>query len=278
MNRFYFYGLLLAIFLSQLTACNTSPKEEESNFSQTGSFALAKPLIRTGETLFKDSAEIEMQLGMEGVNIYYTMDGSSPNEKSPQYEGPFSVQEACVLKAIAIAPSWMDSEVSAIEFVKIGRKAQSANLKGDPSASYPGEGAASLIDGKKGSLDFRDGKWLGYEGTDLEAEIDLGEIVELEIVSVSSLEDAGSWIFFPSFIEVLGSQDGNSFSPLTSTEIGSLPEGAAGELQYFRMNFEPTSLRYLRVFIKNRGELPSWHPGAESGGKPWLFVDEVLFE
>jgi hypothetical protein len=35
----------------------------------------------------------------------------------------------------------------------------------------------------------------------------------------------------------------------------------------------PTTARYIRIEAKNVGICPPWHKG--SGGKAWLFVDEV---
>ena len=43
------------------------------------------------------------------------------------------------------------------------------------SDRYPAGGPNALADGLKGSRDFKDGFWQGYEGTDLEAIIDLGQ-------------------------------------------------------------------------------------------------------
>jgi hypothetical protein len=35
-------------------------------------------------------------------------------------------------------------------------------------------------------------------------------------------------------------------------------------------------VRYIKVRAKNIGACPDWHPG--SGGKAWLFVDEIMVE
>ena len=56
-----------------------------------------------------------------------------------------------------------------------------------PSPQYPGAGAGGLCDGRLGSRDHRDGRWLGWSGEDLEAIIDLGEAREVRRVSVDCL-------------------------------------------------------------------------------------------
>jgi len=36
---------------------------------------------------------------------------------------------------------------------------------------------------------------------------------------------------------------------------------------------QPTEARYVRVWARNRGVCPDWHPGA--GGSAWIFADEI---
>lgn len=43
--------------------------------------------------------------------IYYTLDGSDPTTDSTVYEGPITISESCVLKAMGVAPYYGDSEV-----------------------------------------------------------------------------------------------------------------------------------------------------------------------
>ena len=34
--------------------------------------------------------------------------------------------------------------------------------------------------------------------------------------------------------------------------------------------------KYLKIFAKNYGKLPSWHEAA--GAESWLFIDEIIVE
>ncbi len=47
---------------------------------------------------------------------------------------------------------------------------------------------------------------------------------------------------------------------------------------WHEFNWEGKSIpaHYIRVFAKNRGVCPHWHPGA--GGKAWIFADEIVVE
>ena len=47
----------------------------------------------------------------EGAMIYYTLDGSEPSSSSTPYEKPFLLEEAAIVKAIAVMEGCTDSEI-----------------------------------------------------------------------------------------------------------------------------------------------------------------------
>ncbi len=46
-----------------------------------------------------------------GVAIYYTTDGSNPTKSSSKYNGPFTVGNGVIVKAIAVKDGWLDSNI-----------------------------------------------------------------------------------------------------------------------------------------------------------------------
>ena len=146
-----------------------------------------------------------------------------------------------------------------------------------PSPRYAGMGPGTLIDGARGSLDHGDGAWLGFEGSDLNAEIDLGGPRAVRRIVCSFLENQAAWIFPPATVVIEVSADGRTY-----TTVGHHDEP--------RQSFDRTlraldraselpgspAIRYIRVKAKSVGTCPQWHPGA--GGKAWLFADEILVE
>jgi arylsulfatase A-like enzyme len=141
------------------------------------------------------------------------------------------------------------------------------------SPSYPGNGPATLTDGKRGSLDFHDGRWLAFEGGNLEAAIDLGREAAISSVTCGFLQDQGSWIFRPAEVEVALSRDGASFQGVGRISRETTKDGvAAYKPDEFRFPTSPA--RYIRVRARNVGTCPSWHAG--SGGKCWIFCDEIV--
>lgn len=130
-----------------------------------------------------------------------------------------------------------------------------------------------LLDGLKGSVDFRTGRWLGFQGKTFQAVFDVKTIKNIRKIDISCLQDTKSWIWFPSSFEVEISDDGQTFVPagLLLNQDGLLDNIPQQKTFTIEIN---KSCRFIRITLKPAfNEIPSWHPG--TGGKPWIFLDEV---
>jgi arylsulfatase A-like enzyme len=152
---------------------------------------------------------------------------------------------------------------------------KNVKLKNPFSPQYPGNGAKTLIDGIRGSIDHNDSNWLGFEGVDFEAIVDLGMAQSINKIKVGFHENQISWIFLPTFIEIAISSDGSDYQAVGSFEIKTEFDPQP-EIKDFSTELAAKQARFVRVKAKNVGACPEWHPGA--GGKAWLFVDEIVME
>ncbi len=141
------------------------------------------------------------------------------------------------------------------------------------SSKYPPENPNPFTDGYRGSLDFADGYWQGFEGDNLEAVVDLGRREKISQVRCSFLQNQISWIFLPATVEFALSDDGNVFTPVKSFTSSSDPSRKS-EIREFSCQLKETETRFVRVRAENIGTCPAWHPG--SGGKSWIFADEIV--
>lgn len=138
---------------------------------------------------------------------------------------------------------------------------------------YSAGGKDALTDGKWGSTNHMDGCWQGFEGSDLEATIDLGREVAVRSIRAGFLQNNNSWIFLPSSVEFSLSTDGRNFKTVTTFQN---PEPASMQpalSKTFFKEVENLPARIIRVRAKNVGVCPKWHPG--NGNKAWLFADEI---
>jgi hexosaminidase len=148
-------------------------------------------------------------------------------------------------------------------------------LTNQPSPSYPGDGAFTLVNGiqnKNGLL--RASEFIAFSGEDCEATIDLGSPQEISKVTVHTLQQKESWIWPPAAVEIFGSADGKNFASLGLTDNFKKKESNTGTMTVNLVH--PANTRYIKVLAKNRGPIPDNEPG---DGKPaWLFVDEIEVE
>ena len=149
----------------------------------------------------------------------------------------------------------------------VGKK---VSLKEVYSDRYQGTGAYTLVNALRGTKNFHDGQWQGWLGNDLEAIIDLEKEETIQQVVVGSMENQGSGIYFPTAIQVLVSSDGEKFEEVGTIERAFAKNGIS-ELKDFKVTFKERTARYIKVLVTNEKKIPS-------GGRAWLFVDEILID
>lgn len=148
-----------------------------------------------------------------------------------------------------------------------------AQLAIPASDKYPVGGASALTDGLKGINDYHF-NWLGFEGPDLEAIIDLGEETKISKIEMDFLQEIKSWVFLPENVEVFVSTTGEEFQALGSWDRNAPTEQEGTFIETFTLEFETTEARYVKVLAHNRGICPDWHPGATYPA--WIFCDEIM--
>jgi hexosaminidase len=149
-------------------------------------------------------------------------------------------------------------------------------LAKEASEKYPGDGAFTLVNGVINEKGFaRSREFLGFNGTNCEAVIDLGSSQQISFVVVNALNRTSSWIWRPLTAEVLGSSDGTNWYSLKLTDGFEEKKDGTGK-GTMTMAFKATYARYVKIVVTNWGTIPEGNPGA--GNKPWLFVDEIEVE
>jgi hypothetical protein len=139
---------------------------------------------------------------------------------------------------------------------------------------YADENPQVLTDGAFGGSSFY-ANWLGFEGNDLDAVIDLEEIREIKEVSSAFLQVTNHVVFFPRVVSYYCSVDGKNYLYLGSAdnEHPLSRSSKINDIQFFQLSFKPVKAQFVKVVAENRGEAPFWHFGA--GLPSWIFVDEI---
>jgi hexosaminidase len=208
------------------------------------------------------------------IPIHYTADGTDPSANSPVYKKPLAFSNSVVIKAGLFESGNLMEAFTVKEIVFHNAIGKTGTLKDPPSKNYFASGAASLTDGLKGSENFKDGYWIGFEGTDMDLEIDLNEDLPISSVEASFYQQAGSWIFMPEKV-VFQIFDNNHILVAESEIKTTTPLGKNDAIiEKFSAGFENLKARYIRVIAVNIKTCPEWHVG--KGSKAWVFADEVI--
>ncbi len=208
--------------------------------------------------------------------IRFTTDGSLPETDSEKYTAPFPLTGDAIIRARVFADGIPSLLTSQMRFEKHLATGKEVYYKNGYENKYSGGGDVALVNSIYGSEDFRDGKWQGFNGNDLDVVIDLGKPTKISSVGVNCLQVVNSWIVFPTEIEVFVSDDAEHFKQISSLKNTIPVKPNEKEIHLFETRFEPVKTQYVEVSAKNFGTLPNWHKGA--GNNAWLFTDEIIIE
>ena len=149
-----------------------------------------------------------------------------------------------------------------------------------PAERYSANANTALMDGKKGVVgDYQWRNWLGFNGVDMEAIIELNEAIDINMVKIGVAHKPDSWVVWPKGAWVAFSKDGKTFTEWKRAEFPAYdlpdPMTSLGRVEA-RARVDVQKVKFLKVKVENQGVLPKWHPNA--GEKAWIMVDEITIE
>ena len=141
------------------------------------------------------------------------------------------------------------------------------------SPKYNPTGQEALTDGLRGLNDYHY-NWLGFEGENLVALVDLGELTTFSHLSLNFMQFERAWIFLPRSVRFFGSIDGVQYD-LIGLVNNPIPDTQAGMFSLpFSIDIPTTTYRFVKVETDALRTCPDWHIGA--GEKSWIFTDEIV--
>ena len=263
-------GLVFLIALGTHTVWGQS---KTPTFLKTDEVQLAAPKIEMDSMLFKNSATIQMSTS-HGAEIRYTLDGTPVESTALEYSEPLTISQTAQLRARAFHIDFKTSNEQVLNLRKIHNDISSAEVVVNPAPheNYSGTGPKTLTNGKKGSINFRNGHdWLGFQTEKVEVQLKFNHPIVLEKVALSTLQDQGSWIFSPKHVSV--SYMGLEIGSKTIEDCGN---EANKKMDFIEIPIKKAVYDQLKITVESLYQIPSWHPG--KGTLPWLFIDEILVE
>ncbi len=224
------------------------------------------PVFKAKSKTFIESQEVSV----EDLYPDATLKVKKGKTSWKNYTTPFTINKSVHLQAKAIK-NGVESFVEEAEFFNIP-KGRKVTLKTEYSSQYTAGGDNALINTIRGGTDFKTGNWQGYEGTDLDAVIDLGKKQLVHEMGIGFLQDINAWIFMPLWVQFEVSTDGVQFDKAGKVD-NAVDEHQGGVIiKDFVLQNVNQKVRYIHILAKNRAVCPDWHKGYPNPS--WIFTDE----
>lgn len=245
-------------------------------FYKRDSLNYAKHIFNVeGEFMFNAKERVvKCQLStIDGAAIYYTLDGTEPTEESQKYVEPIIVDHSTEVCAVAIRAEGKSRVMN--QKISLGKSTGCPVELGmvKPSERFLYGGAATLVDGMKGSVSYTSGEWIGFRDGDVVAVIDLGSKESVSRVSTSAYVNVDSWIMGSLGLVVSVSEDKETFCEVARKDYLSETNLKKEGIEEYRVEFEQVKARYVKVVVKCTPTLPKGHVAA--GRTPYMLIDEI---
>ena len=236
-----------------------------------------QPFIETSSDA-EGHVVVSLRTVYSNQNIRYTLDGKDVTPSDPIYKSPLVINHSCWVKAACF-----DREGHAVSTERyflyhkgMGKLKALNSPAGNYRPEYSGGGDNALLDGQLGGTDYKDGHWQGFYGIDADLELDFRRETSVHGFELGFLVHPHDWILRPNEVELYVSDDGIHYRLVLTYKVHTDVEGSGNVV--FRESFETPRLhtRYLRVVVKNPGQIPEGLPGY--GYDSWIFMDELLIK
>ena len=230
-----------------------------------------KPKASIKSGIYTRPQMLSFTIASPDAEVRYTIDGKHVTSGSAIFSEPIPLTKSCTVYAAAFL-NGKKSREARVDYIRVV-EIRSISLLTRYSKKYHASGPKSLIDKKRADFDFHHKAWMGFEGTDLVAVLDMGHSRTFRDVVIGTLKNEQSWIFLPKKIELYTSTNGFDFHKLKSVKRDDFAFESSGSNDIV-INIGRATTRYLKVIVRNQGTCPKGHPG--QGEKAWLFVDEIM--
>ena len=211
--------------------------------------------------------EYSLDTEVDGLDIYYTTDGTEPKLSSLKFEGPFTVDSSATISAQAFRGDQLVGRTTQLRFAVHQAKGAKVMQKGRGQVDKYSNLSYSR-------LHPSDSNWVKTSG-EVVLEVDFGQAVELETLSFDALRYTISGYYPPSKVQVYAIDENGKESLLAEKDYfeDHLVQGR-NKVQS-KLNWPLKSLKKAKVHIYNYSELPAGQHRVGEASR--LAIDELVF-
>lgn len=213
-----------------------------------------------------------IRVTISGVPAGQTVNYRINNGKSQPYTSPFILDASAVVEAL-VEENGKVLDRNSATFQINKATGSSFQLLTPADAPYNKGGNNVLVNGILANPSrFSDPEWLGFNGKDADARLDLGKVETLKEIGCRFYHSPGSWIYAPESLTVWVSADGQQFREVQTLAVKPTREGSVS----VTIPLGSLNARFVRIVAKNVGVIKPGQPGA--GNPAWMFMDEITLQ
>lgn len=233
---------------------------------------IRNPWYEATTDVFEKEMEVAINAGTPDGEVYYRIGKGAFR----LYEKPFTIKRTTEISIYAQAEDGRRSPVISSTFHRL-KDDMDIEIFCEYNPQYNARGNRGLIDGLRGTANWKTGGWQGFQSTDFTAVVDMRSVKRISKIGSGYCQDARSWIWMPVYVDYYVSEDGENFTKVGRVDNTVDPQDYELQTHDFELQL-PYSVkaRYVKVFAKNFGIIPDWHLGA--GGRAFIFIDEIYVD
>lgn len=239
---------------------------------------LSPPILRNDAQVLKTEESVSYKHNLPGTTIRFSINGEMPDSVSGEiYKDAIRIDQYSIIKTKAFKDGWLSSNGAEHVFFPTGVKPDRATLFTKPEDRYPGEGATTLIDNRKGMPDFyRDPVWMGFRNQNLEAIFYFDKNVPtVSSVTLSYARNIYAMCMPPAEMQVWGGDDEKNLKLLASYTPVQPTEYTSTRIEGANLRIPVSKFKVYKLVAKTLVKLPAFRKAPKEKG--WLMVDEVFF-
>lgn len=221
----------------------------------------------------ENGIEVTLDTEVNGLDYYYTLDGSEPDTASFKYHGPFTVTQGLNISARAFKDGESLGKISTLSFpIHLG---VNATVKyHTPYLDYKdASGNGALNDLNYGSLTITDDNWQGFGGN-MEVNIDFPELQKVSEVQLTNLRFTISGVYVPESHQIFGTTNGNEYSLLGDINQSEESHTQGRNKVTSKISFDSKEVIGLMIISKSLNPIPTGHHRAGEASK--IYIDEIV--
>ncbi|MHA8050934.1 c-type cytochrome domain-containing protein [Aquirufa sp. ROCK-SH2] len=194
--------------IQSLTKAFPTLKIEQGYVPKDEKLYINPPILVNENLILKPHENVLFKHTLKGVDFHYTLNDSTPDSLGNLItRGPIPIQKFAKVKILATKEGWLASKVLELKVFKSNFIPDSVILFSEPEPKYKAQGSYTLknfVSGARYTKGVPNHTWLGFNGTDFEADFMFARKNNIKGLTFSYLEKTDEGVFPPKDVEVLG--------------------------------------------------------------------------